>query len=131
MPDTASRTYLINGFNDGLAEKYGETNAYRDFANYPEPFLSENDVPLPSQTIIFGEKLYTWGDFYMDYFDFDDGIKVDQVKHEHSLVNTNLGGSVNGFVDGSVQYLKFGQAFNPVVLWCTTSFWRTNLIDTL
>jgi prepilin-type N-terminal cleavage/methylation domain-containing protein len=121
--DTASRTYIINGFNDGLAEKYDDTNAYRDVAF---PFLSEKDIPLPSQTILFGEKLYWVPDFYMDYFDFDDGLKVDQVKHQHSLVSTNVGGSINGFIDGNVQFLKWGQAFDPVVLWCTTAYWRTN-----
>jgi prepilin-type N-terminal cleavage/methylation domain-containing protein len=121
--DMASRTYIINGFNDGLAEKYGDTNAWIDIFM---PFLSEKDIPLPSQTVLFGEKLYWVNDFFMDYFDFDDGLKVDQVKHDRSLVSTNVGGSVNGFVDGSVQFVKWGQGFDPVVLWCTTTYWRTN-----
>jgi prepilin-type N-terminal cleavage/methylation domain-containing protein len=121
--DMASRTYLINGFNDGYASKYGDPNAYR---NVIDPFLSEHDIPLPSQTILFGEKLCYAKDFFMDYFDFDDGLKVDQVKHSRSMVSTNGGGSVNGFIDGSVQFLKWGQAFDPVILWCTTPYWRTN-----
>lgn len=121
--DTASRSYLINGFNDGYAEKYNDTNAYRDVT---DPFLDENEVPLPSQTVLFGEKLYTALDFYMDYFDFDDGLKVDQDKHGRSLVSTNMGGSINGLVDGSAQFMKVNQAFTPVVMWCTTTYWRTN-----
>jgi len=124
--DMASRTYIINGFNDGLAEKYADTNAWIDVSY---PFLSENDIPLPSQTVLLGEKLYLVNDFFMDYFDFDDGLKVDQVKHERSLVSTNAGGSVNGFIDGSTQFLKWGQGFDPVVLWCTTTFWRTNNVS--
>ena len=122
--DTASRTYLINGFNDGYAAKYGETNAYLDLSLIP--FLSEKDIPLPSQTVLFGEKLYYARDFFMDYFDFDDGLKVDQVKHGRSMVSTNMGGSVNGFIDGSTQFMKWGQGFDPVNLWCTTAYWRTN-----
>jgi prepilin-type N-terminal cleavage/methylation domain-containing protein len=121
--DTASRTYLINGFNDGYAAKYGDTNAYSDVCN---PFLSEKDIPLPSQTVLFGEKLYYAKDFYMDYFDFDDGLKVDQAKHDHSMASTNVGGSDNGFVDGSVQFIRWGRGFDPVNLWCTTAYWRTN-----
>jgi prepilin-type N-terminal cleavage/methylation domain-containing protein len=124
--DTASRSYLINGFNDGYADKYGDPNAYRDMTAPPFPFLSEKDIPLPSQTILFGEKLSVAKDFYMDYFDFDDGLKVDQVKHDRSNISTNMGGSVNGFIDGSVQFLRWGQAFDPVILWCTTPYWRTN-----
>jgi hypothetical protein len=121
--DTASRTYLINGFNDGYAAKYGDTNAFQDVAN---PFLSEKDIPLPSQTVLFGEKLYSAGDFYMDYFEFDDGMVVDQAKHDHSLTSTNIGGSNNGFIDGSAQFIRWGGGFYPVALWCTTAYWRTN-----
>jgi prepilin-type N-terminal cleavage/methylation domain-containing protein len=121
--DCAARSYLINGFNDGYAAKYGNNNAYLNVAN---PFLSENEILLPSQSVLFGEKLYSALDFFMDYFDFDDGLKVDQVKHNRTTISTNMGGSVNGFVDGSVQFLKWGQAFDPVILWCTTPYWRTN-----
>ncbi len=124
--DCAARSYIINGFDDGLALKYGDTNAYRDVTM---PFLSEKDVPLPSQTILFGEKLPTALDFFMDYFDFDDGLKVDQNKHDHSTTTTNIGGSNHAFVDGSVHFLKFGQGFYPVNLWCTDPYWRTNNVS--
>jgi prepilin-type N-terminal cleavage/methylation domain-containing protein len=120
--DCAARSYLINGFNDGIGAKYSDNNAFEDMT---QPFLSEQDIPLPSQTVLFGEKLYNAVDFYMDYFELDDGLKLDQNKHGRSLINTNMGGSVNGFCDGSVQFEKVNQAFVPVVLWCTTQ-WRTN-----
>jgi prepilin-type N-terminal cleavage/methylation domain-containing protein len=122
-PDSAARSYIINGFNDGYGAKYDDPNAINDV---PAPFLSENDVPLPSQTIMFGEKLTYWGDFFMDYFELDDGLKLDQNKHAHSVLSTNVGGSMNCFVDGSAQFLKVNQAFDPVVMWCTTPFYRTN-----
>jgi prepilin-type N-terminal cleavage/methylation domain-containing protein len=122
IADTFPRSYFINGFNDGYAVKYNDPNAMNDVAF---PFLSENDIPLPSQTVLFGEKLSSAGDFFMDYFDLDDGLRMDQAKHSWSITSTNIGGSVNAFVDGSVQFLKVNQAFSPVVLWCTT-YWRTN-----
>jgi len=121
--DTASRTYLINGFNDGYAAKYNDPNAFQDIAN---PFLSEQDIPLPSQTILFGEKLYSYGDFYMDYSELDDGLVVDQAKHDRSVASTNVGGSNNGFIDGSAQFIKWGRGFYPVNLWATTANLRTN-----
>jgi prepilin-type N-terminal cleavage/methylation domain-containing protein len=121
--DCTARTYLINGFNDGYEAKYNDPNWMRDI---PLPFLSENGVPLPSATILFGEKLTYALDFFMDYFAYDDGLKLDQNKHNHSLMSTNVGGSVNGFFDGSTQFLKVNQGFVPVVEWCTTTYWRTN-----
>jgi prepilin-type N-terminal cleavage/methylation domain-containing protein len=121
--DSAARSYLINGFNDGYGAKYDDPNAINDV---PAPFLSENDISLPSQTIMFGEKLTYWGDFFMDYFELDDGLKLDQNKHAHSIMSTNVGGAMNCMVDGSAQFLKVNQGFDPVVMWCTTSFYRTN-----
>jgi prepilin-type N-terminal cleavage/methylation domain-containing protein len=121
--DAAARSYLINGFNDGYEAKYSDPNW---MADVPMPFLTENEIPLPSQTIMFGEKLSYAGDFFMDYFELDDGLKLDQNKHAHSMMNTNIGGSINGFVDGSTQFMKVNQGFEPVVDWCTTAFYRTN-----
>jgi prepilin-type N-terminal cleavage/methylation domain-containing protein len=121
--DNASRTYMINGFNDGYAAKYGDTNAYADQCN---PLLTEAEIPLPSQTVLFGEKMYPIQDYYMDYFELDDALKVDQAKHDHSTTSTNIGGSNNGFIDGSVQFIRWGKGFDPIVLWCTTPYYRTN-----
>jgi len=119
--DQAPRTYFINGFNDGYADKYGawQTNGV------PLPFLKDNEVPQPSETIIFGEKLYGAGDFFMDYFDIDDGLRLDQAKHSRCLSNTNLGGSVYAFVDGSTRFLRVNQSLSPVVLWCTVPLYRS------
>jgi prepilin-type N-terminal cleavage/methylation domain-containing protein len=121
--DCAPRTYIINGFNDGYAQKYNDSNW---MADVPMPFLSENDIPLPSATVLFGEKLAAAQDFFMDYADFDDGLKLDQAKHNHGLNNTNVGGSVYGYIDGSTHLLMVFQSFLPVDLWCTTAQGRTN-----
>lgn len=121
--DMTARTYIFNGFNDGYAAKYGDTNAYIDVTN---PFLSESDIIYPSDTVLLGEKLYTAPDFFMDYFAFDDGLKLDQNKHSRSMMSTNAGGSINVMADGSAQFMHVNQAFIPVVMWCTTAYWRTN-----
>jgi len=119
--DTLPRSYFINGFNDGYQDKYGinwTTNALTS--------LRETDITLPSGTLIFSEKLNAAKDFYMDYFDYDDGLKLDQDKHSGCQANTNLGGAVYGFVDGSTQYLKVNASLSPVVLWCTDSLYRSS-----
>jgi len=117
--DEVPRTYFINGFNDGYAAKYGanwQTNAF--------PFMRESDIILPSDTVIFSEKLYAAPDFYMDYFNIDDALRLDQAKHSRCLSNTNLGGSVYAFVDGSTRFLRVNQSLSPVVLWCTDPIYR-------
>jgi hypothetical protein len=53
-------------------------------------------------------------------------LRLDQNKHAHSTISTNLGGSINGFADGSTQFVKVNQAFDPIDEWCTTPFYRTN-----
>ncbi len=120
FPDQAPRSYFINGFNDGYTDKYGawQTNGV------PLPYLTDNEVPQPSDTVIFGEKLYGAGDFFMDYFDIDDGLRLDQAKHSRCSGNTNLGGSMYAFVDGSTRFLKVNQSLSPVVLWCTIPLYR-------
>ncbi|MGA3180552.1 MAG: type II secretion system protein [Verrucomicrobiota bacterium] len=119
--DMAFRTYFMNGFNDGYAAKYG---SWPDSA-VPWPFLQEKDVPQPSDTAVFSEKLADKGDFFMDFFEIDDGLVLDQAKHSSSSVSTNIGGSVYGFIDGSARFLRVNGSLAPVELWCTTSY-RTN-----
>jgi hypothetical protein len=116
----------MNGFNDGYSVKYGgwtTTRSCTDPANQL-PYLSEKDVPLPSDTAIFGEKLATASDFFMDYFNIDDGNILDQTKHS-SGQNTNAGGSVVAFVDGSARYMRNLTTMQPVVLWCTVATYRS------
>ena len=121
--DTARRSYIINGFNDGYVAKYGDKNFEVDV---PWPVLTDSAIAEPAQTILFGEKLSYASDYYMDYFQLDDGLKLDQNKHGHSNMSTNFGGSINGFADGSARLLKVNQGFLPINLWSVTAQWRTN-----
>jgi prepilin-type N-terminal cleavage/methylation domain-containing protein len=125
VADRTFRSYLMNGFNDGYWAKYPGWISTTSCTNPMNqlPYLTENDVTLPSTTAIFGEKLAFAGDFYMDYFNIDDGNVLDQTKH--SGVNTNQGGSVIAFVDGGARYMKNLTSMQPVVMWCTTSLYRT------
>jgi len=119
--DEAPRSYLINGFNDGYAKQYGS-----NWQSNPWPVMWDTSITLPAATVIFSEKLSGAGDFYMDYFDMDDGLKLDQAKHSACLSNTNLGGSVFVFVDGSTRFLKVNGSLSPVVLWCTDPYYRAS-----
>jgi len=121
--DEVLRSYFINGFNDAYYDKYGANWAATTSSTNP-PFLNESAVTLPSSTVIFGEKLYGAGDFYMDYSETDDVLKLDQAKHSSCQSNTNLGGSVYVFVDGSTRFLNVNGSLVPVNLWCIDPLYR-------
>ncbi len=118
LADRASRTYLINGWNDHFADALTAVNA-----------LKESAVEKPSDTIIFGEKETTAGDFYMDMKEGggNDADRVDSSKHSNTRPGAATGGSNYAFVDGSVRYLKYGTAVFPLNLWCLSEINRVNL----
>jgi len=125
--DLVPRSYFINGFNDAYYDLYGNSYTAMEATVTNAPSLREMSVPLPSATVIFGEKLYNVMDYYMDYFELDDGLKLDQDKHSRCQANTNLGGAVYAFVDGSTTFLKVNGSLSPQVLWCIDPTYRAGL----
>lgn len=108
--DAAPRSYIINGWND----YYDQVDGNR-FKPMPENVILE-----PTATVLFGEKDYTSPHYYMDYADWDDIKQLDQSKHSSGRKNDDGnggGGSNYAFVDGSVHFIKFGRALNPINLW--------------
>jgi prepilin-type N-terminal cleavage/methylation domain-containing protein len=49
--DSAPRSYIINGWNDFFWKKLG---AAWDFSKIAGTRMAENDIPLPTDTIVFG-----------------------------------------------------------------------------
>jgi prepilin-type N-terminal cleavage/methylation domain-containing protein len=121
--DRVPRSYFINGFNDAFYDIYGPNWQATTTSTNP-PFLKENAISRPADTVIFSEKLYGAGDFYMDYNEVDDALKLDQAKHSACQSNTNLGGSVFAFADGSTRFLKVNGSLSPVFLWCIDPVYR-------
>ncbi len=126
--DSAPRSYIFNGFNDFFGT-FRMTNS-----------ITENDIPESSATITFGEKEPTSGHFWMDFLEASRGsggggpvgvvgndiTELEQTRHSSRGNNSGGGGSIYGFVDGSVQFLRFGKCLTPINLWATTPYWRTN-----
>ncbi len=109
-PDNAPRSYIINGFNDYF-KTVTQTNG-----------IPESAIKEPSETVVFGEKEGARpenGHFYMDSYDMDDLIQIDQSRHLRGATGpgSRAGGSVYAFGDGSARYLKFGRSFAPINLW--------------
>ena len=129
VADAAPRSYIINGWNDYFANRFGTT----DWSMLePDMFnantgLRENAVVHPSKTVVLGEKRHDAGDFYMDLLenggnDFT-GI-VEQGRHDNNghTSGQNMGaGSTGGsnyvMADGSARFIKFPQAVDPFSLW--------------
>ena len=120
--DSAPRTYIINGFND-------QWPTLEDSAG--KPFL-QSSVREPSETIVFGEKLYASAHYFMDLFEGKVGNDIDVLNHSvHGSTVTGEkggrgGGSNYAFVDGSSRYLKYGRSLGPINLWAVSDLWRTN-----
>jgi len=120
--DSTNRSYIINGFNDVATVATNSINGFE---------MSESAILESSETIVFGEKSNDSEHYWMDWWQVDDQIELEQSRHMSSKADSGGGGSVYAFADGSTRYLRWGQALNPLNLWAVTSEARTNsaLVD--
>jgi len=121
--DAAPRSYIINGWND-----YFEEQGIA-FGSIGGKSMPESAIKLPSDTIVFGEKLTGSGHYFMDFLELDsatlsgnDFTQVEQSRH--GITRTSSGGSNYAFADGGARYLAFGKMFMPETLWAVTDRWR-------
>src|SRR6185295_7650056 len=113
--DFAPRSYVYNAWNDFFYEHYGQNRRWFDLARTNEFSITENDIPEPSETVVFAEKGSEFGHWYLDYERVEDlnGI-LEQSRH--SATAKNAGGSNYTFADGSARFLKWGKVWDPVNL---------------
>jgi prepilin-type N-terminal cleavage/methylation domain-containing protein/prepilin-type processing-associated H-X9-DG protein len=115
--DYAPRSYFINGFND-FFKTMNQTNYFNEIA-----------IPLPTDTVLFGEKENSSGHFWMDFYEGmgNDIDQVEQTRHSSSVKSNSGGGGSNyAFADGSARYLGFGKSLYPINLWAVQDDWRNN-----
>jgi prepilin-type N-terminal cleavage/methylation domain-containing protein/prepilin-type processing-associated H-X9-DG protein len=130
VADFAPRSYLINGFNDWIADASGNQSmtAVDQFPNG----VKESVILHTSDTVLLGEKCNTNTDYYMDLLEGagnDISGIADQTRHGGKGDNDSgigSGGSNYAFTDGSARYLKCPQAFYPLDLWCISDKNRTD-----
>lgn len=117
---SASRSYIMNGWNDYFQEQMGAT---WNFGAMAGTALPEQAVEEPSETIVFGEKKTESAHYYMDFLETASGNDFDELEHGR---HNGGQGSNYGFADGSARYLRFGRSVGPINLWAVTGAWRTN-----
>jgi len=133
VADSSPRTYIFNGWNDVFAEQMGEAFDLQAIVNRT---IKDTLIQQPSETILFGEKLYGIGHYYMDFLEGKLGNDIEVLNHRvhNSAVRgasgSRSGGSDYAFADGSTRYLKYGQSLAPINLWAVNERWRTNAITT-
>ena len=128
--DRSPRSYIMNGWND-----YFKAQGDEVWARYESGdgtlMMSRNAIHYPSDTIVFGEKDHDALDYFMDYQEYDDLLRLDQSKHFTGAKDSNGNGGCGSnyaFADGSTRFFKFGRAFNPIDLWGVTDAQRNTLI---
>jgi len=123
-PDSAPRSFIINGWNDYFLEVLKVP-----FAGIMNRSIHESAIPKPCDTIVFGEKRTGSEHFYMDCFE-GAGNDVDQIERARHLgaKRSRAGYSNYTFADGSARLIKRGQLLYPLNLWMVTDRWRTNRV---
>jgi prepilin-type N-terminal cleavage/methylation domain-containing protein len=123
VADAASRSYLINGWNDYFFSVLSsdDWNSYQS-GTYPLG-MKQTVIMQPTDVILFGEKSSQAGDFYADLKNGDDiRLVVNESRHDangaDSFVGMGSGGSNYGMVDGSASYIKFPFTLSPQNRWC-------------
>jgi len=127
LPDTAPRSYLMNGFQDAVLEALGGVLPGK---GVPWPALRESILTRPSDTILFGEKAPESAQFYLVLETDANLYLADLEESRHgggSGVSASKSGSSNyAFGDGSVRAVRYGMAVCPLNLWAATEKGRTD-----
>ncbi|HVY71331.1 MAG TPA: DUF1559 domain-containing protein [Verrucomicrobiae bacterium] len=126
-PDTAIRSYIINGWNDYFAPP-GRPISSLDMASFTGKSVPESAISLPSDTIVFGEKNTTSDNYYMDLFEGGGNEKTEINRSRHSVTRTGTkgGGSNYTMADGSARFIKYRGLLYPLNLWAISDVYRTN-----
>lgn len=120
------RSYVINGFNDYFRTALSAED-YQLHRQWKWPVgMRRANIPLASETIVFGEKKTGSPHVHMDFDQGQMGNDIEEIAQNRHTGNEGgrAGGSNFAFADGSVRFLKFGASVSPLNLWAITDEWR-------
>jgi prepilin-type N-terminal cleavage/methylation domain-containing protein/prepilin-type processing-associated H-X9-DG protein len=125
-PDTAPRSYLMNGFQDAVLEAFGGALPPKGVVF---PALRESVLARPADTIVFGEKASASSQYYLVLAaDASQYLPdLEESRHGGALgISSRSGNSNYAFGDGSVRAIRYGQTLCPLNLWAVTDRGRTD-----
>jgi len=123
------RSYLMNGWNDYWQFALADDD-YKLVMNWSYPHgMKASSVPLPSDTVLFGEKRTGSLHVHMD-FGQKAGNDRQEVGHNmHRPGGGTSGGSNYAMVDGSARLIPYLGSIKPVNLWAVTEQWRNAPVE--
>jgi prepilin-type N-terminal cleavage/methylation domain-containing protein len=119
LADRASRTYIINGFNDYFSNTL-DSASFTSFmaGTWPDGMRSGN-IQVTSGTVIFGEKVATSPQFYIDIDELDAQGNGNDFSELNQLLHST--GSDFAFADSSARILpQYGSTY-PINMWCVSA----------
>jgi len=142
IADASCRSFFINGLNDFYSDRSGipvlEFPRLEQYMLTNSTSIRQTDIIHVSDTVMLGEKMYDYGDFYMDIGEstaMKDGRTgtgndwsgiLEQSRHDSRGPQTASGGSNFSLADGSARFIKYGQSLWPLTLWCISDANRTD-----
>ena len=125
-PESAARSYLMNGCQDLVPVKLSGTSVLKGVALPP---LRESVITRLPDTIVFGEKASLSPAFYV-LLNADASVYLSALEESRhggkAGISSQTGSSNYAFGDGSVRAIRFGKALCPVNLWAVTENGRTD-----
>ena len=132
--DGTNRSYIMNGWNDYMKDTLVAADMDAYMGGMSASTMREANIPHPSDTVTFGEKISTSPHFYMDLLETEpngavgnDLFQLDRSRHGGPGVkNSGAGGSNYSFADNSVRFVKYGAILSPLNLWAVTDAGRVS-----
>jgi prepilin-type N-terminal cleavage/methylation domain-containing protein len=129
-PDTAPRSFLMNGFMDHFLVSFAPADVKAWTKGSLELKLLDTAIHKTSDTLLFGEKQSGSTRFYLDLSADPTAFLADLEEGRHGgnpQEQPNRAGNANyAFTDGGVRNLAYGKSTCPLNLWAVTDQWRTD-----
>ncbi len=122
-PDTAPRSFLMNGFSDFYSGQNGAPSK-----RAARVVFKESSIFQPADTILLGEKKSESQEFCLQVESDASGYldDLEESRHDAGVLANRRGTANYAFADGSVRALRYGKSLCPINLWAVTEAGRTN-----
>lgn len=113
------RSFLINGFNDHFQRNLSPQD-YQKHQHWTWPHgMRESDIPKPTDTILFGEKIKGSYHVHMDFDQGKQGNDFEEIDHTRHGAGSNF-----AFADNSARWVPRYQELYPENLWAVVDSFR-------